>query len=611
MSQTRICQGSLVLYKHQPAYVKQVGDKLEIEIAGGKTLNVRSKDVALLHPGPVQSLSELQPQTGEVETAWELLAGETTSLAELAELAYGDYTPATAWAAWQLVAEGLYFHGSPEAVVACSPEEVAKARAARQAKAAEERAWAAFLERARAGQSIPEDNPYLKEVEELALGQRGKSRVLRELGHTQSPENAHACLLELGYWDHTVNPYPQRLGLITSPALVKLPELSEERRLDLTHLPALAIDDEGNQDPDDALSLEGNRLWVHVADVAALVPPDSPIDQEARARGATLYLPERTVPMLPPQAAQVLGLGLADISPALSFGLDLDSSGEIEGVEIVPSWVRVQRLTYEEVETRLDEEPLRSLHRLAESHQARRRHNGAVSIELPEVKVRVEDGQIVIRPLLPLKSRALVREAMLMAGEAVARFALEHDIPCPFTTQEPAEAREHPKDLAGMFALRRTLKRSQMKSTPAPHAGLGLEIYTQATSPLRRYLDLVVHQQLRAYLRGEVLLDAQAVLERVGAAEAITGSVRRAERLACKHWTLVYLMEHPDWRGQGVLVEKRDRGNLILIPELDLEAQIHLRQDLPLNSTLTLSLSGVNLVELEAYFLHENDALAV
>jgi hypothetical protein len=101
--------------------------------------------------------------------------------------------------------------------------------------------------------------------------------------------------------------------------------LPEEERLDLTHLPALAIDDKGNQEPDDALSLEGDRLWVHVADVAALVPPESAADLEARARGATLYLPEGAVPMLPWAAIGRLGLGLSEISPALSFGLDLDA----------------------------------------------------------------------------------------------------------------------------------------------------------------------------------------------------------------------------------------------------------------------------------------------
>ena len=93
--------------------------------------------------------------------------------------------------------------------------------------------------------------------------------------------------------------------------------------MDLTHLPAFAIDNAWTTDPDDALSLEGpNRLWVHVADVAALVLPDSPADLEARNRAASLYLPEMTVPMLPAEASERLALGIGDVSPALSFGTE-------------------------------------------------------------------------------------------------------------------------------------------------------------------------------------------------------------------------------------------------------------------------------------------------
>jgi len=210
--------------------------------------------------------------------------------------------------------------------------------------------------------------------------------------------------------------------------------------------------------------------------------------------------------------------------------------------------------------------------------------------------------EVVIRPLPPLRSRDLVSEAMLMAGEAIARLALEQDIPLPFTTQEPPETAERPTDLAGKFALRRGLKRSVQSTGPGPHAGLGLAVYVQATSPLRRYLDLVVHQQLRAWRQGASLLGPQEVLERVGAAMAVTSSVRQAERLARKHWTLVYLMARPGWRGAGTLVETRGLRSIVVCPELDLEARVHLREALPLNSPVPLVLRGINLVELEAHF---------
>jgi exoribonuclease-2 len=540
---------------------------------------------------------------GEVEAACELLDGSQTTLPELAELVYGAYTPATAWAAWQLVDEGLYFQGTPEVINVRPLAEVEQERIVRETKAAERDAWNGFLQRARAGHCIPEDAGYLLEVEELIWGQREQSRVLQALECNQNPESAHALLLRLGYWNEMHNPWPRRTGAILEHPTVPLMELPQESRLDLTGLAAFAIDDEGNLDPDDALSLDGDRLWVHIADVAALVPPDSPADVEARARGATLYLPETTIPMLPDAALRQLGLGLLEVSPALSFGLSLDANGVVIDVEVVPSWVRVQRLTYEQVETRLDEEPFRRLYELAERHQARRRARGAIFIDLPEVKMRVSEGRVDIQPLPRLHSRMLVAEAMVMAGEAAARFALERELPFPFTTQEPVEAADQqPVSLAAMYSLRRSMRARQYSSQPGPHGGLGLEVYVQATSPMRRYLDLVAHQQLRALLRGSDPLDAQAIVARVGAAEAVASGVRRAERLSRQHWTVVYLQQHPGWQGEGVLVEKRMPRGTVLISALALETRVKVADSVAPDSVLPLRLTGIDLPEREAYF---------
>ena len=599
-----IPQHSLVLYKNGPARVASLGDKLEIELEDGRSLRVRPKDVLPLHPGPLRGLRELDLPPGEVEAACELLEGEQTTLPDLAELVYGAYTPAAAWATWRLLDEGLYFQGTPEAITVRPLAEVARERVAREAKAAEREAWSEFLNRARARRCAAEDAAFLHEIEEVAWGQREQSRVLQALDCGQNPESAHGLLLRLGYWDGTVNPYPRRIGAPLAVATADLPELPDEPRLDLTGLAAYAIDDEGNLDPDDALSLDGNRLWVHIADAAALVPPDSPADREARERGATLYLPETIVPMLPAEAVPRLGLGLSEVTPALSFGLTLDADGVVTDVEIAPSRVRVQRLSYEEVELRLDEEPFRTLHELAQRHRTRRRANRAVFIDLPEVKMQVADGQVTIKPLPRSRSRMLVTEAMLMAGEAAARFALEHGLPFPFTTQDVAvgDADREPAGLAAMYALRRSLRPRQYSGQPGPHGGLGLDVYAQVTSPLRRYLDLVAHQQLRAFLRGGDPLEAQAIVERVGAAEVAARGIRRAERLSREHWTVVYLQQHPGWQGEGVLVEKRMPRGVVLIPDLALEARVKVSESVAPDSTLPLRLTGLELPAREAYF---------
>lgn len=593
---------SLVLYKVRPARVVTVSDKIEIELEGGKTKRVRDKDISLLHPGPLESVDDLRPPPGELEEAWELLQGTETDIRELAELIFDEYTPASAWGVWQLLSEGLYFEGAPEAIRARSPERVEADRAARRAKADEAAAWEGLLERLRAGEIRPEDRKALGEVERLANRQSERSRILQALGHAESPENAHRLLVAVAYWDRAHNPHPGRLSVGLDPPRLAVPELPEETRTDLTHLTAFAIDDEGNLDPDDAISLDGDRLWVHVADVAALAPPDSAIDREARSRAANLYLPERTVPMLPDGVTERLGLGLAAVSPALSFGLRLDAGGRPEDIEARASWVRVTRLTYGEVERRLDEAPFAALLALTRRFRERRRAAGAAALTLPEVSVRVVDGEVSIRALPPLTSREMVTDAMLMAGEAAARYATERGIPIPFATQAPPDEAREPATLSEMYAYRRLFKPSQGQSLPGPHAGLGLELYARATSPLRRYADLMVHQQIRAHLRGQGPMGREEVAQRIAAAEAMSGVVRRAERLSNQHWKLVYLSRCRDWIGDGQVVEVGERKSTVLIPELAMETRVRSRPGLAPDSRLRLAVREVDLPEQAAYF---------
>jgi len=641
---------SLLLYKNHPARLVRAEDRaqqraqqrLEIALASGETIRVRPKNVDVLHPGPLKSLSELQPVTGEVRAAWEILAGGRTNLAELAELIYGAYTPVTAWAAWQQVAEGVFFEGSPADIRARTEDEVQRRVKERSQAEQHQQARAAFLDFARrsmksgglprAGRDAnstvgggsdayvdtPAHRDFLRELEAVALGRSERSPLLRELSRAETPDSAHTLLLELGAWDETVTPYPARLGLPLKQVDLSIPDLPHEDRLDLTHAAAFAIDDADTDTPDDAISLEplprgGARLWVHVADAAALVEPDSPLDMEARARGESLHLPEGTVHLLPRELTLKLGMGMNEVSPALSFGIDLDAEGQVTGFQAAPSWVRVTRLTYEAVEERIDQAPFSQITRLAHQIRERRRANGAVMIDFPEVKIDAADGLVRIQPIPTLRSRAMVEEAMILAGIETARFATQNGLPLAFSQQDAPDAPVgNPETLAQMFAARRLMKRSQYKTQPAPHSGLGAAAYAQVTSPLRRYLDLVAHQQIRAYLEGQPLLDESALLERIGAVEAVVGSVRQGEMLSEKHWTLVYLQQYPEWQGEGILVDIRGQygrgaAATVLIPSLALEARVHLNRDIPLDTVVTLALNEVNLPQRDVRFRVVND----
>jgi len=190
----------------------------------------------------------------------------------------------------------------------------------------------------------------------------------------------------------------------------------------------------------------------------------------------------------------------------------------------------------------------------------------------------------------------------------VGRFGMAHEIPLSYTVQEPPlEDESLPKDLTGaapsvMWAQRRLMQRSRPSTAPGRHSGLGLDVYVQVTSPLRRYLDLLAHQQIRAHLKGEQILTTTEITERIGAVDSIAGAVRAAERLSNQHWTLVYLMQHADWQGEAVVVENKPGRDVLLIPELAWETEIYRRPSRPLDSVVTLTLDSVDLANRSARF---------
>jgi len=280
----------------------------------------------------------------------------------------------------------------------------------------------------------------------------------------------------------------------------------------------------------------------------------------------------------------------------------LTDDAQLADIKVVRSWVQVKRLSYVEADNQLHTAPFDQLQTLTRRYRARRHAAGALQLNLPEVCVQVLNDEIKIEPLARIASREMVTDAMLMAGEAAARFAQEHGIPIPFAIQAASEITELPDGLAAMYACRRSLKPSQMVCRPDAHAGLGLASYCRATSPLRRYADLVVHQQLTAYLSGGEPLSLKAVAERIAAAFAVTGSVRKAERFSNLHWKLIYLQRNPKWRGEGVVVEMQERRATIVIPALAMEIKQRLPAPVELDTALNLELSEVDLPDLTARF---------
>ncbi len=597
-------KNSLVLYKHNPAIVTAIGDKIEIILTGGKSKKVRNKDIQFLHKGPVNSFSQLVEFDVDIEEGWELLQGETPDLKDLAEIIFGEYSPSSVWQAYLLINRTYYFKGTIDNIQVCSIEDVALAKREIEIKEEEQQKWDSFISRLKNREIEEEDRPQFIDLENMAYKKSRDSKILKEFGKSRTPENAHKMLLDLGIWSHSVNPWPIRLNLPVKSSTAKLIDSDDGERMDLTHLQAFAIDDEGNTDPDDAISIDGNRIWIHIADAALLAPPDSEADQEAIKRGANLYLPELTSTMLPHLATDKLGLGLQKISPAFSFGLTFDENMEIDVIEIVTSNVKVTRLTYKEADTMLDQTPLKEIYELTSRFRKKREENGSVNIVLPEVKTRVDkDGIVVIRELPELESRKMVTDAMLMAGNSAAVFAIRNNIPVPFATQPKPDFDKPPEeDPASMFASRKFFKRSRMSSVPEAHGGLGLDFYSRATSPLRRYPDLIVLQQLRNFIKGKDILGEDQIIERVALFESVSGLIVSAERSSNMHWKLVYLLQNKDWSGEAVHVGKKDRQAVFLIPSLAMEILMPVKKNLPLNGVIRIKAEFIDLANLQIIF---------
>ena len=644
---------ALALYKNTPARIIEhiPGLKIGIELADGKTVKVRPKDIVVLHPGPVASLAELRRIEGiaavaaggsggsshpdimqhlpDLADACELLGGETISLEEFVSLAGGGgmVMPAQVWAVVVLAMEGVVVTPGGEGdggaeggyrLYVATPEEVQEVMTSRNAKAAEREEWDRFIESLRRGKVQPEDFGRLTDVENLALGRSERSRVLRELKAKETQESAHALLLKWGVWTAHRNPQVERFGFsraVTYPEITSLrgeETLREGVRVDLTHLPAYAIDDQGNTDPDDAISLDGDTLWVHVADAAAMVTPGSPADELARTLGATLYIPEGKIPMLPAQAYTAHCLGLREISTALSFGMTLSpEDASIVSVNVVLSRVRVTRITYDDANGLISQgDPLfQRLYAMTRRYRERRYAAGAVELVLPEVRIRVmgsmdddaqgaqnAQGEVVIEPLLPGDAKQMVADAMVMAGEGAAAFALQHAIPFPFSSQQQPDAFAPPVTMADMFAVRGRMRAGEVRNVPDVHAGLGLSAYSRVTSPLRRYIDLLAHQQLRGWLvDGVAPLSDEQMMERVAVAYESMRTVQRIERASNFHWTMVYLLQHPEWEGEGTVVGFRGQDTQVVIPELALETVLTRVQGLQLDQVVRLRVEGVDI----------------
>ncbi|MBQ7159412.1 MAG: RNB domain-containing ribonuclease [Treponema sp.] len=632
-------KNSVVLYKNSPALVTELadGDKFVITWCAkaatdtGKkavyaTQKVREKDVIVLSEDAATSLdavlsfadSALADESAvrnQIAETHELLlsddetASQPVAFSELASLIRGDLKADEVWGVYAAIKASLAFEEKNTdgalLFVPRSSDEVAALQAKQNEKDHAEEYRAAFIQRLKDGKlNLPEDAKFMGDVEAFALGRTDKSRTLHEAHVKETPERAHKLLLDTGVWSITRNPYPLRWGLSMKSATEGLASPPDEERVEVPGV-SYAIDSKWSHDPDDAIAWDGKYLWVHIADPASTVLPDSSIDKAARGRGATLYIPEGASRMLCEDSLEDYALGLTPKSRALSFRIQFDENGDIADCAVLRTIVTVERLTYEKADELKDSPELSPLFAIAARNAERREKAGAVQISMPEVHITVEPEtkKVSIEPRTETLSAEVVREAMILAGEGAARFAFKNGIPFPFVSQEaPDIPKDIPDGLAGQYRLRKCMRRRNVSVTPSQHAGMGLGMYSQVTSPLRRYGDLIAHEQLRAFLCNRPLIDKETMLMRMSEGDAAAIAARKAERSSNTHWTLVYLLQNPDWTGEAVCVEKQAKQSMFCIPSLGMETMIAGVPDVELNGTITVKAEKIDLPMLEVVF---------
>jgi ribonuclease R len=360
---------------------------------------------------------------------------------------------------------------------------------------------------------------------------------------------------------------PHRFGAEAMAQAAALPvEVRvEEGRADLREIQHVTIDGETARDFDDAVAIEkthrGYRLYVSIADVSHYVTLGSPLDQEAYARGTSVYFPTRVLPMLPER----LSNGLCSLVPdedrlAFTAILDFDKDGKRLKKEFTRSVIRSHhRFTYTKVkEIVIDKDPpirrahksfltpLRQMEELARLLLARRQVRGSIGFELPEAQVLIGPEDTVAGILRTERNFAhqIIEEFMLAANEAVAETFTEAKFPALYrvhATPDPVKVAEFadfaasmglelPQDIGSPkwfgkvlklvegepteYIVNNLLLRTMNQAVYAPdnigHFGLAAPYYTHFTSPIRRYPDLIVHRALAQLLAGKPAAKAQS-----------------------------------------------------------------------------------------------------
>lgn len=601
----------------------------EVSLAASRLLH-RDKNRLDLSMGRSRMVDALKAVAGKrkalidrvvIRDLWEVLNSEqewidleTMTVFCFPDSANGDHQAAVIRA---LFDDRLYFKFTPDRFFPNTEEQVQRITAQRDEEARRQRIldsggdWLRQLLR-RAGLETMEPparefievlkSYYLfgKEFPDHAL-----ARGMMERAGLSDPDALFSILVGLGVFDANEN-----LELLRLETPVDFSSAAEQRaaelirsgasgvadcpRQDLTGLNLFTIDGQSTLDFDDALSLEatatGYRLGVHIVDVAHIIRKGDPIDLAARERGSSIYMADRKIPMLPAALAEGLcSLRAGAIRPAISTMVEIGSDFTIQGFCILPSFVRVRnQLTYFDVNSAADQDPqVITLRGIAQKFREQRLAAGAVHISVPEINVWLgEFGEVkVSRVNRESPGRMLVAEMMIMANWLTARFLAGHKIPAVFRSQpDPRERlyRGEEGTLYQHWMQRRLINRFVLGRSAEKHSGLGLDAYVTATSPIRKYFDLVTQRQVRAALGIEEPYPPEEIDQIIQMLEFPMSRVFRLQNTRQRYWLLNHLEQRVGQKLEAIVLVRRRYNYQLLLTDYMLEC------DLPISGFMDL-----------------------
>ncbi|XP_042046100.1 ribonuclease II, chloroplastic/mitochondrial-like isoform X2 [Salvia splendens] len=572
-----------------------------------------------------------------LEFAWIELVEKNKSITveELAEMMFGSAEPLESYSAYLLLSkDDVYFttletKGSYSVYGPRPAVQVEELMRRKHAKEAAERELEEFVNLLRSARDTPlhakppksmwssdEKNQIKIEIlQAYAIDdcrnedeKKTAGMILKAIGLPKTASAAMNLLIDIGYFPVHVNldilklkihtDYAEEILMVAERLLLESPDQDEVERKDLTHLKVYAIDVDEADELDDALSatrLQDGRIkiWIHVADPTRLVQPGSIIDKEAMKRSTSVFLPSATYPMFPEKLAmEGMSLKQGKHCKAVTVSVVLHGGGGIAEYSVENSIIKpTYMLTYESATELLhlnleEEAELRLLSEAATLRFQWRRRQGAIDASTLEARIKVtnpDDPEPSIK--LYVENQAdpamrLVSEMMILCGEVMATFGSVNKIALPYRGQpqsniDISDFAHLPEGPVRSSTIVKTMRAAEFDfRKPTRHGVLGLPGYVQFTSPIRRYMDLLAHYQVKAFLRGDSPPFSAGQLE--GMASMVNMNIRLVRRLSSsslRYWMIEYLRRQPKEKKFSALVLRfiKDRVAAILLMEVGIQ----------------------------------------